>query len=267
MPNGSQKESPGARDLFRKVVRRHEVVTAYVTGRHPELMRQGLAEFGLPDPDWAIGDVGTSLYRVSGGDWEKNEDWSREIALDFKGWTRDDLEKLLGGMDGLRLQEPEKQNEFKLSYYADPDTDDRSVVRGIEHKLNAKGIDASVIWSVDEAKNRGLLDVIPKRATKLHAIRFLVGLLHLDLASVVFSGDSGNDMEPLTSELNATLVANATEEVRREAVRLSREKGREDVLYLARGGFLGMNGNYAAGVLEGLAHYIPEAVEWMEAGD
>jgi hypothetical protein len=41
------------------------------------------------------------------------------------------------------------------------------------------------------------------------------------------------------------------------------EKGLGDTLYCARGGFLGMNGNYCAGVLEGLAHYIPETREWM----
>jgi hypothetical protein len=29
-------------------------------------------------------------------------------------------------------------------------------------------------------------------------------------------------------------------------------------LYLPRGNYLGMNGNYAAGVLEGLVHFIPE---------
>jgi hypothetical protein len=28
-------------------------------------------------------------------------------------------------------------------------------------------------------------------------------------------------------------------------------------LYIARGGFRGMNGNYSAGILEGIAHYHP----------
>ncbi|MFZ4666042.1 MAG: haloacid dehalogenase, partial [Prochlorotrichaceae cyanobacterium] len=35
-------------------------------------------------------------------------------------------------------------------------------------------------------------------------------------------------------------------------------------LYLARGGFLGMNGNYSAGILEGIAHYHPDTQQWME---
>jgi hypothetical protein len=32
-------------------------------------------------------------------------------------------------------------------------------------------------------------------------------------------------------------------------------------LYLPQGNFFGMNGNYAAGVLEGLVHFIPETRE------
>ena len=35
-------------------------------------------------------------------------------------------------------------------------------------------------------------------------------------------------------------------------------------LYLAQGGFLGMNGNYSAGILEGIAHYYSYTRLWME---
>jgi hypothetical protein len=101
--------------------------------------------------------------------------------------------------------------------------------------------------------------VLPERATKLHAIRFLKDELGLETRDTVFAGDSGNDLPALNSELNAVLVANASDEVRDTAVRESEHRGVSDRLYLARGGFLGMNGNYTAGVLEGVAHFIPEA--------
>ena len=35
-------------------------------------------------------------------------------------------------------------------------------------------------------------------------------------------------------------------------------------LYIARGDYLGMNGNYSAGILEGVAHYMPDAEKWFE---
>ena len=40
-----------------------------------------------------------------------------------------------------------------------------------------------------------------------------------------------------------------------------------NALYLAHGGFLGMNGNYSAGILEGVAHYHPDTRLWMEDDD
>ena len=82
-----------------------------------------------------------------------------------------------------------------------------------------------------------------------------------DLA--VFAGDSGNDMDALTSGLRAILVKNATEDVREEAFEILSKKQMADRLYMARGDFLGMNGNYTAGVLEGLAYFFPQTKKWI----
>ena len=44
--------------------------------------------------------------------------------------------------------------------------------------------------------------------------------------------------------------------------------GHADALYIARGGLMDMNGNYTAGVLEGVVHYQPEIRDWlMESPD
>jgi hypothetical protein len=83
----------------------------------------------------------------------------------------------------------------------------------------------------------------------------------------VFAGDSGNDLPVLSSSLRTVLVANAAEEVREEALHLSATRGTSDSLYLARGDFLGMNGNYSAGILEGVAHFLPETLAWMDGSN
>ena len=85
-----------------------------------------------------------------------------------------------------------------------------------------------------------------------------------DEENTVFAGDSGNDLPALTSGLQAVLVHNARREVREEALRSVREKGISERLYLALGDFLDMNGNYAAGVLEGLAHFQPDTLCWLK---
>ena len=82
-------------------------------------------------------------------------------------------------------------------------------------------------------------------------------------SDAVFAGDSGNDLDVLVSGLQSVLVKNAAEDVRRTACHRLAEKGFSDRLYLAKGSFKGMNGNYAAGVLEGLAHFFPEIADWI----
>jgi hypothetical protein len=85
-----------------------------------------------------------------------------------------------------------------------------------------------------------------------------------DVRETVFAGDSGNDLPVLASAVPAVLVANASEEVREAAVRQALANGYPEALYVARGTLPGMNGNYTAGVLEGVLHYIPEAARWLE---
>ena len=83
-------------------------------------------------------------------------------------------------------------------------------------------------------------------------------------SETVFCGDSGNDIEVLSSAIPGVLVANSTPEVQALAEHLARAEGHKDRLYIARGGFRGLNGNYAGGMLEGIAHYYPWAIAWMD---
>jgi hypothetical protein len=107
-----------------------------------------------------------------------------------------------------------------------------------------------------------LLDVLPSSANKLHAIRFLMRQQGFTLGNTVFAGDSGNDLDVLTSDIRSVLVANADAETKLRAAKAS-----ADTLYVAKGGYLGMNGNYSAGILEGAAHYWPEVDAWLREVD
>ncbi|MGD8521765.1 MAG: HAD-IIB family hydrolase [Desulfobacterales bacterium] len=258
IPNGIQKESPLARPLLRRLARCPNIYLAYVSGRDQKLIRDAIAEFHLPVPDWAIGDVGTTLYRITNGNWQLSDDWNAEIGQDWKRLEREELTLLLGDIKEIQLQEPEKQSQYKLSYYTDQNVDYQALVRNIRGRLAKPGVRVSIIWSVDEIGKIGLLDIIPARANKLHAIRFLMQQEQFSEERTVFAGDSGNDLDVLTSGLQAILVKNAAGDVRKQALDALSRKGMTNRLYLPRGNYLGMNGNYAAGVLEGLVHFIPE---------
>ena len=265
LPNGDQDESPQVRSVFSLLVERPEVHLAYVSGRDKRLIQEAISEYDLPLPNYAVGDVGTTIYELIGSNWNPWEAWFEEIAKDWNGLDREDLSGFLKEFDDLTLQEPEKQNRFKLSYYTDEDIDGRQLVDHMQQHLSKQKLRCRIIWSVDEQRRLGLVDVLPQRASKLHAIRYLMHQKGYLKSRVVFCGDSGNDLDVLTSDIQAVLVKNASDEVRREALESVVKNGQAETLYLARGNFMGMNGNYTAGVLEGLAHFEPDVHPWIEA--
>jgi len=258
IPNGAQAESPGAREHFRQLVGREEVTLAYVSGRHRALIEQGIAEYGLPQPDYAIADVGATIYRVKAGSWEIWEEWEAQISPDWRGLSHHALRDRVQISPALKLQEQEKQNRHKLSFYLDPGADIPALLECLRKVLAREGIKANLIYSMDEAATVGLLDVLPASANKLRAIRFLMETKQFALADTLFAGDSGNDLDVLLGEVPSVLVANAASEVR-ELTAAAHHRS----LYFARGGYLGMNGNYSAGILEGAAHFWPEADGWL----
>lgn len=264
IPNGPEPESRGARNYFARLVTRDEVSLAYVSGRHRALVEQAMVNYGLPVPDFVIGDVGTTIYHVgSDGRWRYEQNWEDEIARDWNGKTHDDLRQLLQDIKELRLQEHAKQNRCKLSYYLPVYCDQDALAEIIQARFSLDGIKARLIWSVDEPAGVGLLDVLPARASKYHAIEALMRMQKYNVKNTIFCGDSGNDIEVLASPVPAVLVANSQPQVRELARRLVHDAGYPEQLYIARGDFMGMNGYYSAGMLEGIAHYFPHTLAWM----
>ena len=268
IPNGKEAESSGAREHFAALAERPEVTLVYVSGRHRELLEAAIEEYSLPVPDYGIGDVGTTIYEIGEArSWRHRADWETNIARDWHGRERGDLEQALTGIADLQLQEAGKQNAYKLSYYLPPDFERYRLAPEVESRLEALGVNARLVWSVDDATGNGLLDVLPWRASKYHAIRALMRALAFSTSESVFCGDSGNDIEVLSSAIPGVLVANSRPEVRALAEHLARAEGHSGRLYVARGGFRGLNGNYAGGILEGIAHYYPHAIAWMGFAD
>lgn len=263
IPNGSQPESPEARPAFRKLCTHPAVHLAWVTGRHLDLVHEATAHWQLPTPNFIIGDVGTSIYTFAQGKWRPWPHWAAAIGPDWRGMTHGDIAEELADIPAITLQPAAQQGIFKTSYQVALDADREALETELQRRLWGIGVNARLIWSMDELADTRLLDILPVRASKLHAIEFLGQQYGYPLERTVFAGDSGNDLEVLGSHIHAILVANAHPEVRGEALRLATASDLPDALYIAKGGFRGMNGNYAAGVLEGVAHYFPETAEWM----
>lgn len=260
LPNKRQPQSEKTLKIFSRFVTENDVMLAYVSGRDKSLIEKAINDFSIPYPDYAIGGVGTTIYTPS-NNWRHWLDWEDEIAKDWNGKKGKDLISILSDLDMLTLQEGEKQNNYKLSFYSKSQVNRDFLRDEILVRLHEAGVKASIIWSVDEQKGRGLFDILPERATKIHAIRFLMKKIGYDTTQTLFAGDSGNDLLALTSDLNAVLVNNSSTDLKKEALSIAERKGLHTSLYIARGNFHGMNGNYCGGILEGIVHFFPEIEE------
>jgi sucrose-6F-phosphate phosphohydrolase len=263
LPNGNQPESHDARRRFACFAAREEVTLAYVTGRHLALVEKAIANYVLPRPDFVIADVGTSLYESAGDCWRRRDDWDEQFASEWGGMDHTAIRLLFADLIELQLQGAARQSRYKISFYVPLYTDKHTLLPAMQQRLERHRVRASLIWSIDDPAGIALLDIVPESATKFHAIEYLMRREGFAPENTVFAGDSGNDLPVLSSSLLTILVANATGDVREEALQLSAARGTSDSLYLAKGDFMGMNGNYSAGILEGVAHFLPQTRAWM----
>lgn len=265
IPNGEAPESPGARELLAAWVEARDLELVYVTGRSLRLIEEAIEEYGLPSPDHVLADVGSSLFhRAEGSSWKSNEPWERRLAKDWPAAARSELRALFAGEHDLELQEETAQRPFKLSFYSPLELDVEGLRTRMLPRLTEAGLRSVVVFSIDEAKGVGLVDVLPAGGTKRGALEFLIESGGWSEDEVLFAGDSGNDLEVLVSPILAVLVANADDELRERLRRESEELGTSARLHLARGGVLGLNGNYAAGILEGWLHFHPDDRRQLE---
>jgi sucrose-phosphate synthase len=198
------------------------------TGRPLESAVSILKKNRVPVPDILITSVGSEINY--GPELSPDLGWANHIRHQ---WRRDDLLQALADVPGLHLQTAENQREFKISYIVTPGK--MPAIAQIYRQLHALKLQAQLIYSCDE-----FLDILPIRASKGHAIRYLAYKWGLPLKSFLVAGDSGNDSEMLVGDTLAVVVGNHSPEL--EALR-----GLEQVYFA--------EGHYAAGIIEGLEHY------------
>ena len=215
IPNGPEPASPGSLEHFARLVSRPYVELAYVSGRHQDLVEEAIIEHDLPIPDFVIGDVGTTIYHVGNEhDWTPQTRWEAIIGRDWGNKSHADIQELLADLPALRLQEADRQNRFKLSYYVSLDGDQDVIEEEILRRMKHANVRVRLIWSIDQTESTGLLDLVPRGASKFHAIKALMEQQGYGFRHTVFCGDSGNDLEVLVSPLQAVLVANALPEIK-----------------------------------------------------
>lgn len=224
---------------------KHQVELIFVTGRHLESINQVAAEKNLPNPDWMICDVGATIVRRdSRGALAEVDAYGQTLAEIVGDITTTALAEELSTLSSLTLQEPEKQGRYKLSYYADATGLDADC-RAIQILLDQLGAPYGMIASVDPFNGDGLIDLLPQGVSKAFALDWLANHRGLDSRSIVFSGDSGNDLAALTAGHRSIVVANAADALKEKVRQMHQLNGWLDRLHIAES-------PATSGVLEGV---------------
>jgi len=252
LPNGSWESDEGAIELFNKLTEEQGVLVVYVTGRNLALTENAIREFGVRHPDVLVGDVGTSIREYENGEWKFDDGWISHVKQASPRWDAASIKSAISEVDGIREQEQEHLNQFKQSYYVDHGKKDQILER-VDALVKGK-FDEVIIYSYDSQGGKGLLDFLPDSATKQTALEYVSEEFKSRKEDVVFCGDSGNDIFPLTAGFRGVLVRNADHQLV-ENVKLAAEKNADLKVYFAKGGFRGLNGYYTSGVIEGAYHY------------
>jgi len=207
---------------------RHRLAFGVVTGRRLDSALWVLRDWGIEAPDVLVSSVGTEIHY--GPEWRQDLGWESHIR---SGWRREEVARVLGALPGLRLQAQRKLGPYKVSYHVSPGR--IPDLARIREALTAEGLRARLVYS--QAR---FLDVLPSRASKGQALRYLAFKWSMPLSQFVVAGDSGNDLDMLTGEPLAIVVANHSPE-------LDHLAGRSGIHFSQAG--------FAAGVMEGLVHY------------
>lgn len=212
----------------------HMLGFGVATGRTLESTLQILRQWRIPIPDVLITSVGSEINYGRG--LAPDIGWRNHIR---HLWRRDAIGQILRDIPGLSLQAEPNQREFKLSY--DVDAKRMPSLQELQGLLSKHELKARLIYS-----HNAFLDILPVRASKGHAVRYLAYKWGLPLRAFLVAGDSGNDEEMLLGDTLGVVVANHSPEL--ESLR-----GFEQI-YFARH-------SHAAGIIEGMRHY-----QFIQAG-
>ena len=241
--DGDEQNQADLRILAREL-RSNDVTLVFVTGRHFASVTQAISQSQLPPADWIICDVGTSIFKRSPtGEFTPIGAYEEYLQQIISTMPVSALREHLKSIPGLKLQEPEKQGRFKLSFYADAEQLE-ALLAQVQSDISSIQAPYSIIHSVDPFNGDGLIDLLPAQVSKAHALEWWCAHTRMNPESVVFAGDSGNDLAALTAGHRAIVVANADHGVVQRAYNEHREAGWQNRLFIAQS-------KATSGVLEG----------------
>lgn len=198
------------------------------TGRRLDSALKVLAEWEVPTPDILITGVGSEIFYGHG--MVVDHGWLRHIDHQ---WHPDRIRRAMKGLPGIKLQPQSEQLKFKISYLVDPEK--APSMREVRRHLRKQDLHTKLIYS-----HEAFLDLLPMRASKGLAIRYVTMKWGLPPESLLVAGGSGNDEEMLKGNTLGVVVGNYSKE-------LEKMRGKPRIYFAEQ--------EYAWGIMEGMEFY------------
>lgn len=213
-----------------RLLREHRKTTkfAIATGRRLDVALRVMKKHQIPEPDILITSSGSEIYYAP--KLTPDTGWAEHI--DFH-WTPHKIRPLLDAMPGLERQPKSEQSRFKLSYYIDPEQADIEEIKRLLHR-EEQSVHVQIAFGQ-------YLDILPQRASKGLALRYVADRWQIPLENIFVAGGSGADEDMMRGNTLAAVVANRHNEELSQLVDTDR-------IYFAEKA-------HAAGILEALEHY------------
>lgn len=216
---------------FIEVLRENRKTTSFgiATGRQLNTTLKTLRQYHIPEPDVLITSGGTAIHYNP----DLTEDiwWSQHID---RRWTPQEVRRVLSGLPGVELQPKLQQSRFKISYFYHSDL--APSIEEINSLLYQEDLAVNVILSFGQ-----YLDIVPIRASKGQALRYVADRWGIPLEQILVAGGSGADEDMMRGNTLAVIVANRHNE------ELSHLMDTDRIYYAQQA--------YALGILEAIEHF------------
>ncbi|MDO8825853.1 HAD-IIB family hydrolase [Methylophaga sp.] len=212
------------------LLREHRKSTKFViaTGRRLDQALKLMKKHRIPEPDILITSSGSEIYYAP--KLTPDTAWTKHID---HLWLPHRVSKLLDEIPGLERQPKSEQSQFKLSYYINREQVDIEEIKSLLHR---EELSVHVQLAFGQ-----YLDILPLRASKGMALRFVADRWQMPLEHICVAGGSGADEDMMRGNTLAVVVANRHHEELSQLEDFSH-------IYFAHKPF-------AAGIMEAIEHY------------
>lgn len=195
-------DNPDSLPDFIRVIRENRKNASFgiATGRRLDSALKLMKQYGIPEPDVLITSGGTDIHYAP--KLTQDSAWPRHIE---KQWTPQVVRRVIDTLPGLLLQPKMEQSRFKISYYIDPEK--APSIEEINQSLYQEEQLVNVILSFGQ-----FLDVLPIRASKGLALRYMATTWDIPLDHILVAGGSGADEDMMRGNTLGVVVGNRHQE-------------------------------------------------------